>query len=113
MEDRDCTETCACRAGIAYIPAGQRIGWDLTAGQIFAVVTIECGRGFSLLLASPNDRLPRKHIYLREAGLRNDNTNHNTMHSFRVGGSLTRPLAGTAAEEIMKIGGLRTELLVK
>ena len=35
------------------------------------------------------------------------------MHSFRVGGSLTRPLAGTAVDEIMKIGGWTTEPIVK
>ena len=39
--------------------------------------------------------------HLREAGL----PDHFTMHYFRVGGSLTRSLAGTAVDEIMKIGG--------
>ena len=31
------------------------------------------------------------------------------MHSLRVGGSLSEPLAGTAVDEIMKLGGWRTE----
>ena len=31
------------------------------------------------------------------------------MYSFRVGGSLTRSLSGTAVNEIMKIGGCKTE----
>ena len=31
------------------------------------------------------------------------------MHSFRVGGSLRKSLAGTAVDEVMKIGGWKTE----
>ena len=34
---------------------------------------------------------------------------HFTMHSFRVGGSLSKSLAGTAVDEIMKIAGCKTE----
>ena len=35
-------------------------------------------------------------------------TDHFTMHSFRVGGSLSKSLAGTAVDEIMKIGSWKT-----
>ena len=35
------------------------------------------------------------------------------MHSFRVGGSLSKSLAGTAVDEIMKIGGWKTESAAK
>lgn len=35
------------------------------------------------------------------------------MHSFRVGGSLSRSLAGTAVDEIMQLGGWKTEAMAK
>ena len=35
------------------------------------------------------------------------------MHSFRVGGSLSKSLAGTVVDEIMKIGGWKTESVAK
>ena len=35
------------------------------------------------------------------------------MHSFRVGGSLNKLLAGTAVDEIMKIGGWKTERVAR
>ena len=35
------------------------------------------------------------------------------MHSFRVGGFLTKPLAGTAVDEIMQIGGWKTESVAR
>ena len=47
--------------------------------------------------------------HLRMAGL----PDHFTMHSFRVGGSVTKSLAGTAVDEIMKIGGWKTESIAK
>ena len=34
---------------------------------------------------------------------------HFSMHSFRVGGSVSESLAGTAVDEIMKLGGWRSE----
>ena len=39
--------------------------------------------------------------HVRAGGL----PDHFTMHSLRVGGSLSKSLAGTAVDEIMKIGG--------
>lgn len=35
------------------------------------------------------------------------------MHSFRVGGSVSESLAGTAVDEIMKIGGWKTESVAR
>ena len=35
------------------------------------------------------------------------------MHSFRVGGFLSKSLAGTAVDEIMKIAGWKTESVAK
>ena len=42
-----------------------------------------------------------------------DLSNHFTMHSLRVGGSLSKSLAGTAVDEIMKIGGWKIESVAK
>ena len=40
-------------------------------------------------------------------------TDRFTMHSFTVGGSLSKSLAGTAVDEIMKIGGWKTERVAR
>ena len=47
--------------------------------------------------------------HLRMAGL----PDQFTTHYFRVGGSVTKSLAGTAVDEIMKIGGWKTESIAK
>ena len=47
--------------------------------------------------------------HLRAAGL----PSLFTMQSFRVGGSLSKSLAGTAVDEIMQIGGWKTESVAK
>ena len=44
-------------------------------------------------------------MHLCAAGL----PDHYCMHSFRVGGSLSKSLEGTEVDEIMKIGGWKTE----
>ena len=85
----------------------QRIGWDLTVGHVLPVVTTEGGRGSRPLSVARMTASLQAH--LREASL----PGHFTTHSFRVSGSLTRPLAGTAVDEIMKIGGWKTEAIAK
>lgn len=35
------------------------------------------------------------------------------MHSFRVGGSLSRSLAGESIEQIMQVGGWKTEAITR
>ena len=45
LADRDCSAVCAFRAVTAYISAAQRMGWDLTAGHLFPVVTAGSGPG--------------------------------------------------------------------
>ena len=47
--------------------------------------------------------------HLRTAGL----PGHFTMHAFRVEGSLSKSLPGTAVDEIVKIGGWKTESVAK
>ena len=89
------------------ISPAQRIGWGLSTGHLFPVATAEGGRGhLSLSAARMTANLQS---YLRMADL----PNHFTMHSFRVGGSLSKSLAGTAVDEIMKIGGWKTESVAK
>ena len=75
---------------------------DLTAGHLFFVVTAEGGHG-SLPLSAARATALQSH--LRAAGL----LSQFTMHSFRVGGSLSKFLAGTAVDVTMKIGGWKTE----
>ena len=85
----------------------QRMGWDITAGHVFPVVTAEGGRGS---LPLPADRMTTAlQGHLRAAGL----PSHFTMHTFRVGGYLSKSLNGTAVDEIMKIGGWKTESVAK
>ena len=107
LADRDCPAICAFRVVTAYISAAQRIGWDLSTGHLFPVATAEGGRGhLSLSAARMTANLQS---YLRMADL----PNHFTMHSFRVGGSLSKSLAGTAVDEIMKIGGWKTKSVAR
>ena len=35
------------------------------------------------------------------------------MHSYRVGGSLSKSLAGTAGDEVVNVGGWKTESIAK
>ena len=107
LTDRDCLQICTCRVVTACISPAQRIGWGLTTGYRFPVVTTDGGRGSRLLYAGRRKASPQGHLW--EAGL----PNHFTRHSFRMGGSPTRSLAGTAVDDIMKIGGSKTESVAK
>ncbi|CAN0042059.1 unnamed protein product, partial [Pylaiella littoralis] len=97
--DADNHQTCAVRAVNAYITAATRTGWDLALGHLFPVVE-ENGRRGSASLTAPRMTASLQ-SYLRDANL----PANFTMHSFRVGGSLSESLAGTAVDEIMKLGG--------
>ena len=89
-------------SGYTYISAAQRMGWDLAAGHPFPMVTAEGARGSLPLSTARMTTTLRGH--LRAAGL----PSHFTMHSFHVRGSFSKSLAGTAVDEIMKIGGWQT-----
>lgn len=80
--DKDSPQTCAFRAVTAYIAAAARIGWDLSQGHLFPVVSDEGHRGASPLSAPRMTAALKSH--LRAAGL----SDRYTMHSFWVGGSL-------------------------
>ena len=107
LTDRDCPAVCAFRAVTAYISAAQRMGWDLNAGHLFPVVTAGGDRGN--LPLPPTRMTTALQAHLRAAGL----TDHFTMHSLRVAGSLSKSLAGTAVDEIMQIGGWKTASVAK
>ena len=100
-------QTCAFRGVTEYISAALAIGWDLTAGYLFPVVECNGERG-SVAITAPRMTATLQ-AHLRAGGL----PDHFTMHSFRVGGSLSKSLAGTAVDEIMKIGGWKTERVAR
>ena len=103
MADVDSPTTCAFRAVTKYIDAAYRVGWDLAGGHMFPQVSPDGERGQRPM--TPKQMTAALQAHFRSAGLED----HYTMHSFRVGGSLSRSLAGTAVDEIMKLGGWKTE----
>ena len=102
LADKESPQTCAFRGVMEYIPAAQSIRWDLAKGHLFPLVLADGSRGPVPMSAQRMTAALQGH--LRMAGL----PDHFTMHSFRVGGSVTKSLAGTAVDEIMKIGGWKT-----
>ena len=84
LADRDCPGICASRAVTTYISAAQRIGWDSTAGHLLPVVTCEGGRGRLPLSTARMTANPQGYLRLAEL------PSHFTMHSSRVGGSLSK-----------------------
>ena len=99
LADGECPQICAVRGVTEYIAAALSIGWDLTAGYLFPMVDENGGRGTVPLTAPRMTAALQAH--LRAAGI----PGQFTMHSFRVGGSVSRSSVGTAVDEIMKIGG--------
>ena len=83
LADRDCPAVCPFRAVTACISTAQRMGWNLTAGSIFIVVTAGGGQG-NLPFPAAGITAALK-AYLRMAGL----PSHFTTHSFRFGGTLS------------------------
>ena len=107
LADRDWPVIRPFRAVTAYSSVAQQMGWDLAAGHLFPVVSAGGGRGnLPLPAASINAALQAR---VRAAEL----PSHFGMLSFRVGGALSKSLAGTAVGEIMKIGGWKTESVAK
>lgn len=99
-EDKD---VCAVRAVSEYIRAAEDIGWYLSSGHLFSDPAPDGRQGSSKL--TPRNMTSALQSHLREAGL----PDGFTMHSFGVGGSLSRPLAGDTIESIMQVGGWKTE----
>ena len=87
-----------CAGVTEYIAAALAIGWDLTPGYLFPMMDENGGRGTVPLTAPRMTAALQAH--LRAYGI----PGQLTMHSFRLGGSVSRSLEGTAVDEIMKIG---------
>jgi len=102
LADPERPETCPFRGVSAYLNAAMCQGWDLSSGHLFPTVEDDGVRGNAAL--TPPRMKATLQKYLRGAGL----PDHYTIHSFRVGGSLSQSLAGTPVDEIMKIGGWKT-----
>ena len=91
----DDPDTCPVWDVGEYISAAQAIGWDLSSGYLFSTPRQDGTRGTSRLVAKDITTALQGH--LQEAGL----PTFFTMHCFRVGGSLSRAMAGEAIEQIM------------
>ena len=99
LADAEYPQTCAFQGATEYISAALAIGWDLTAGY---------GERGSVAITAPRMTATLQ-AHLRAGGL----PDHVTMNSFRVGGSLSKSLEGTAVHVIMKIGGWKTERVAR
>jgi len=94
---------CAFQAITTYIAAAHGVGWDLGAGHLFPCVQEDGQRGGLPLTAPQMTAALQAHLLPA----------HFTMHSFRVGGSLSKSLAGTPVDEIMQLGGWKTEAMAR
>lgn len=107
LADSENYQTCAFRAVHSYIEAANQLGWDLETGYLFPEVEGDGTRSALPLTSKRMTALLQSH--LKYAGL----PTHFTMHSFRVGGSVSEALAGTSIDEIMKLGGWKTEKMAQ
>ena len=105
--DAENPQTCAFRGVTEYISASLAIGWDLTACYLLPMVEL-IGERRTMAITAPRMTAALQ-AHLRAGGV----TDRFTMHSFTVGGSLSKSLAGTAVDEIMKIGGWKTERVAR
>ena len=104
LANRNCPAICASRPVTAYISAPWRIGSDLTAGHPFPVVTTERFPGPSTSFSSPYDGRPARPLF---SGGRVAEALHDAFLSL---GRLPQHISDRAAvDEIMKIGGWKTE----
>eukprot|EP00752_Nemacystus_decipiens_P007886 g7046.t1 len=103
LADRANHRICAFRGVRAYMSAASSLGWDLEQGHLFPEIGPNGER-----LAHPVKPAKMKENLVAHLG-RANLPKHFSMHSFRVGGSVSESLAGTAVDEIMKLGGWRSE----
>ena len=75
--------------------------------SLFSTPKQDGTRGTSRLVAKDMTKALQGH--LQEASL----STFFTMHSFRVGASLSRTMAGEAIEQIMQVGGWKTEAIAR
>ena len=100
--DRECPHICPVRAMGEYSGAAAAIGWDLAQGYLFPPVNEDGSSGTGTLKAA--HMTASLQAYLRRAEVPPpDATTLYTMHSFRVGGAVSRSLAGTTVADIMSL----------
>ena len=107
LAGKESAQTCAFRGVTEYISAAHSIGWDIAKGHLLPLALAGGSRG--PIPTSAQRMTAALQGHLRMAGL----PDHFPMHSFRVGGSVTKSFAGTAVDEIKKIGGRKTESIAK
>ena len=107
LAEKECPQVCTSRGVTEYISAAQSNMWDLTKGHVFPLVLANGSRGTVPMSAQRMTAAVQGH--LRAARM----PYHVNMHSFHVGGSVSKALAGTAVDETMKIGGWKTERIAK
>ena len=107
LTDKERPQTCAFSGVTEYTSGTQSIMLDLTKSGLFPLVRADGSRGAVLMIAQSLTATLQGH--LRIAGL----PDHLAIHSFRVGGSVSKSLAGTVVDEIMKIGGWKAERIAK
>ena len=103
FSDTECPETCAFRRVTECVSAAQGIGWDLNESHFLPVVAPDGTRG-KVALSAPRMTC---HVAVAPACSEAAGPLHNALVS--GGGSLLKSSAGTAVDEIMKIGGWKTE----
>ena len=85
--------TCPIRAVEQYIAVGTALGWNMTQGYLFPRISRRPNTGAPIRgktsISAPYMTKALK-VHARDAGVRTAFT----MHSFRLGGALTRALAG-------------------
>ena len=101
--DRECPHISPVRAMGEYSGAAAAIGWDLAQGHLFPPVNVDGSRGTGTLKAA--HMAASLQAYLRRADVPPPDTTQYTIHSFRVGGAVSRSLAGTTVADIMSFVG--------
>eukprot|EP00903_Cladosiphon_okamuranus_P006868 g6689.t1 len=110
LADPEHPDICAFRAVTTYTSAAQRVGWGDSSGHLFQTVVDNLPEGVrGAVPLSPAQMTAALQAHLREADL----PDHYSMHSFRVGGSVSKSLAGTPVDEIMRIGGWKAEAMAQ
>ena len=93
--------TCPISAVEQYIAVGTALGWNITQGYLFPRISQRPNTGALVrgkMPISAPDKTKALKVHARNAGERTSFT----MHSFRLGGALTRALAGEDLPTVMQ-----------
>ena len=105
--DRGCPHVCSVRATGEYSGTAAAVGWDFAQGYLFRSANYDGSRATGVLKAA--QMTASFQAYHRRAGLppAHANTQY-TMHSFRVGGAVSRSFAGKEVADIMPLVGWKS-----